>query len=82
LTRERREGEAKVKCGRGEERKEVELTMFSMTLHNNMYFNAPSAPSFAFTSCPSPNPALPSRPSTPCALIFSNASKKYEYAVV
>jgi len=26
--------------------------------------------------------ALPSRLSTPCALVFSNASKKYQYVVV
>jgi len=58
-----------------------EHTKFNITLHNNMYFNAPNAPSFAFPSCaspPDPNPTLPSTPSTPCALKFSNASKKYE----
>ena len=78
LTRGRGEGE----LWEGEAWIKFELTRFSMTSHNNMYFNTPIAPSFAFTSCPSLHPALPSRPPTPCALIFSNASKKYEYAVV
>src|SRR6267378_4360560 len=54
----------------GEEGKN-EHTKFNITLHNNMYFNAPNAPSFAFPSCaspPDPNPTLPSMPSTPCVL--------------